>query len=86
MIASTALVLTADTLTHIQASAPFEMYHLRTYMIDANKHRVEFIRELCAHLSNDEINEAEENFWRYVETVRGIYLRLERERLEKNRM
>ncbi len=39
-----------------------------------------FIRELCAHLSEEEIQEANESFWRYTEIVRGIFDRQERDR------
>ena len=38
-----------------------------------------FIRELCAHLSDEEIEAAEASFWRYVDIVRGIHERIERE-------
>lgn len=48
--------------------------------LDHNSTRLPFIADLCAHLSDDEISAAEDRFWGYVEIVRRIHARLERER------
>jgi hypothetical protein len=39
-----------------------------------------FIRELCAGLTEEEINEAEERFWRYLEIVRRIAIHIEQKK------
>ena len=38
-----------------------------------------FVRKLCAHLSEDELQEAEASFRRYVEIARGIHERIRHE-------
>ena len=39
-----------------------------------------FIRELCTGLPEDDINEAEERFWRYLEIVRRIAIHIEQKK------
>jgi hypothetical protein len=36
-----------------------------------------FLRELCRDLPPEEVQEAENNFWRYLETVHTIFDRLQ---------
>ena len=40
---------------------------------------IPFIRELCAHLSEENLQEAEASFWRYLDIVRSIHERLKHE-------
>jgi|GEM_PF-2044807 len=50
-----------------------------------SKNQIPFIRELCKHKTEEEIQEAEENFRRYLAVVKDIFERLEREeKAEKN--
>jgi hypothetical protein len=44
-----------------------------------NNHQIPFIRELCKHKTEEEIQAAEENFRRYLLLVKRICERLERE-------
>jgi hypothetical protein len=44
-----------------------------------------FVRRLCGHLSEHEIQEAEASFWRYVEIVRRIHERINREEVSPPR-
>ncbi len=51
-----------------------------------DKHpNLSFIHERCTHLSEDELQEAEASFWRYVEIVRHINDRIEAERGARQR-
>ena len=47
---------------------------------EKRKTKIPFIVELCPHLSDADIRTAEDRFRSYVETVRRIHLRLERDR------
>jgi len=50
-----------------------------------SKNEIKFIRELCSHLSEEEIREAEETFREYVEIVWRIFERTEAEQKLKDK-
>lgn len=54
---------------------------MRMNSSDQNRRPLPFIADLCAHLSEAEVREAEDRFWGYVEIVRRIHERRERERV-----
>lgn len=49
--------------------------HAAVYAGTMTRPPIAFIRKLCAHLSESDIQEAEERFWEYLELLRDIVLR-----------